>query len=51
MKRTGVHINGAHTDTAIGTLQPHEIYKYFIKILYDNSVDFQVAPYSAWPQV
>jgi len=35
----------------LGTLQPHEVYKYFIKILHECAVDLQVAPYSAWPQV
>lgn len=35
----------------IGTLEPWEIYRYFMQILQENDVDFQVAPYAAWPQV
>lgn len=34
-----------------GTLEPWEIYRYFQRILLENHVDFQVAPYAAWPQM
>ncbi|KAH8144938.1 uncharacterized protein LAJ45_11059 [Morchella importuna] len=34
-----------------GTLEPWEIYRYFQRILLENDVDFQVAPYAAWPQM
>lgn len=39
-----------YTVLGIGTLEPWEIYRYFMKILHENDVDFQVAPYMAWPQ-
>lgn len=43
-------ISLTYTTFGIGTLEPWEIYRFFMKILHENDVDFQVAPYMAWPQ-
>lgn len=57
MLQVGLHeayrfcgISLTYTALGIGTLEPWEIYRYFMKILHENDVDFQVAPYMAWPQ-
>ncbi|KAF3930657.1 hypothetical protein ABW19_dt0206960 [Dactylella cylindrospora] len=49
--------DGGHAKEAVeafgdsGILQPQEIYRYLRKILRENGIDFQVAPYAAWAQL
>lgn len=37
--------------TIVGAIKPERLTRFLQKILYDNSVDFLVAPYSSWAQV
>ncbi|EWC48207.1 hypothetical protein DRE_02311 [Drechslerella stenobrocha 248] len=49
--------DGGHAAEAVeafgdsGILQPQEIYRFLRKILIDNDVSFQVAPYASWAQL